>query len=162
MVRVPSWVHRPVARRGMPSQDWQPGWQGTGMLRPRRPSMSAYQQRVTGVPIAGGTAQTTVGSDGTATAQIAPQGLGTIWYPQQANVSTTTGPNDFSTCIIYLGASALANLQVGQSTSGGGDTVGLSVPALTPGGLLIAVWTGATPGDTATLSIIGVQDALAS
>lgn len=162
MVRVPSWVHRPVARRGVPSQDWQPGWQGTGMLRPRRPSMSSYQQRVTGVPIAGGTAQTTVGSDGTATAQIAPQGLGTVWYPQQANVSTSTGAADSSTCAIYLGAVALGTLQVGQSYAGGGDTIGLSVPALAPGGLLIAVWSDAVPGDLATLSIIGTQDALTS
>lgn len=163
MVRVPSWAHLPVAGRGRaPTTAWQPGWRGTGQMRPRRPSITSYGQRLTGVPIAGGTSQVTVKSDGTATAQIAPQGLGTIWYPQQANISTTTGAADNSTCAIFLGASALDVLQVGQSYAGGGDTVGLSVPALAAGGLLIAVWSGASPGDLATLSIIGTQDALTS
>jgi hypothetical protein len=162
MVRVPVWAHLPVARRGAPTTDWQPGWRGTGMRRPLRPAIGAYSQRLTGVPIAGATAQVTVQADGSATAQVAPQGLGTTWYPQQANISTSTGADDSSTCAIYLGASALNSLQVGQSYAGGGDTVGLSVPALTPGGLLIAVWTGGVPGDLATLSIIGTQDALSS
>jgi hypothetical protein len=62
---------------------------------------------------------------------------------------------------VYLGAIAAQNLQGGQSYAGGGDTVALSVPSMSPGQLLIAVWSGAIPGAIAAMNIIGTMDALA-
>jgi hypothetical protein len=93
---------------------------------------------------------------------IGPQALGTVWYPQAATISTTTGITDSSTANIFLGATNVNNLLVGASQQAGADTVGLSVPAITPGGLLIAVWTGGHHGDLATINIIGTMDALSA
>ena len=121
---------------------------------------SAFTQPVTGIPLTGGQAQTTVGAGGTAQVSVGPVGLGVTWYPAQANISTTTGALDTSTCSVYIGSIAVANLQGGQSYAGGGDTVALSVPSMTQGDLLIAVWSQANPGDLATLNIIGTMDAL--
>lgn len=139
---------------------WRPGLAGSGMQPIRRVPIGAYSQRVTGIILTGGQAQATVGGAGTATASIGPQGLGTVWYPAQATISTTTGAADNSTCAIYLGAIGAPNLLVGQSYAGGGDTVALAVPSLTPGGLLIAVWAGGHPGDAATINIVGTMDVI--
>ncbi len=159
MVRLPAGFHFPVAGRGGNKLAWRPGTSG-GMLRPRRPDISLYRSVTSGVPLSGGNVQGTVPASGTVTLKIGPQGLGTIWYPQAATVSSTTGAADNSTVAIYLGAQAQGNLQGGQSYAGGGDTIGLTTPALTPGALLIAVWTGANQGDTVSLNIYGTMDAL--
>jgi hypothetical protein len=97
---------------------------------------------------------------GTATVQLGPQGVGARWYLTQANVFTSTGPNDVSTVALYLGAAVLANLLGGSSYAGGQDTIGLNVRPLTPGDFVTAVWSGAHNGDTATLVLYGEQDAL--
>jgi hypothetical protein len=120
-----------------------------------------FVRQLQGIPLTGGQAVTTVSAGGTATVKIGPAGLGVVWYPNSANISTSTGAADNSTCSVYLGAIAAQNLQGGQSYAGGGDTVALSVPAMSPGQLLIAVWTGATPGAIAALNIIGTMDCLA-
>jgi hypothetical protein len=103
--------------------------------------------------------QTTV-SGGTATIQLGPQGNGTRWYLTQANVKTTTGTLDTSTVALYLGAQSQSNLLGGGSYAGGQDTIGLNVRPLTPGDLIIAVWSGANNGDIATLTLYGEQDVL--
>jgi hypothetical protein len=158
--RVPAWVHPQTAWGRSSSGAWRPGWLGTGQLRPVRPRVELYRQLVAGVPLTGGQAQSKVSAGGAATVSVGPQGLGTVWYPAQATISTTTGAADSSTCQIFLGAQGVNNLLVGQSYAGGGDTIALSVPALTPGGLLIAVWSGGHSGDLATVNILGTMDAL--
>jgi hypothetical protein len=120
-----------------------------------------FRVPVRGVPLTGGQVQGVIGSGGAATISVGPQGLGTIWYPQQATISTTTGAADASTCQIFLGALGVLTLLAGQSYAGGGDTIALAVPALTPGQLLIAVWAGGHHGDKCTVNIIGTMDALA-
>jgi hypothetical protein len=110
----------------------------------------------TGGAIYGGT----VTVPGTVTLSVGPQGLGNIWYPVQCVVSTSTGATDTSTCAVYLGSQAQQNLQGGQSYAGGGDTVSLSVQSMSPGDLLIAVWTGAVPGAIAAINVTGTMDAL--
>jgi hypothetical protein len=149
-----------VGGRGGHTGNWRPGYRGTGAQPITPVPMQAFSQVVQGVPLTGGQAQTTVSAAGTATVSIGPSGVGTIWYPAQCTVSTSTGAADTSTCAVYLGAQTQANLQGGQSYAGGGDVVALSVPALAQGQLLIAVWTGAKPGDLATINIIGTMDAL--
>ena len=105
-------------------------------------------------------AQTIIGGGGGGQVSIGPTGLGTRWYLTQANVQTTTGPNDVSTVALYLGLQTQANLLGGTSYAGGQDTIGLHVRPLTPGDLIIAVWAGGHPGDTATLTLYGDQDVL--
>lgn len=122
--------------------------------------MPAYRQSVQGIPLTGGQAQGVILAGGAGQAQITPQGQGTIWYPQQVTLSTTTGADDTSTCQVFLGVQGLPNTLVGQSYTGGGDTVALAVPALTPGNLLICQWSGGTPGDLCTMNVIGTMDAL--
>jgi hypothetical protein len=107
-------------------------------------------------------AQTTIGGGGSGTVRLGPTGLGTRWYLTQANVQTTTGPNDTSTVALYLGAQVQANLLGGTSYAGGQDTIGLHVRPLTPGDLITAVWTGGHAGDLATLTLYGDQDVLTS
>jgi hypothetical protein len=92
--------------------------------------------------------------------QLGPQGIGTIWYPQSAAVATTTGAADASTVTFYIGPLALLTEVGSQSYAGGGDNVGLAVPAMHPGTFLVAKWAGGHSGDLATLTIYGLQDAL--
>ena len=110
-------------------------------------------------PIAGGYGSAIVAA-GTATVKVGPMGVGTVWYPQAAAIATTTGANDTSTCALYLGPLGLQTLIGGQSYAGGGDSIGLAVPPLWNGYFIWAVWTGATNGDLATLTIYGEQDSL--
>ena len=127
----------------------------------RRVPQERFSRLLSAIPLTGGQGQAIVNGSGAARVSVGPQGLGTTWYPSQCTISTSTGANDISTCAVYLGSQAQQNLQGGQSYAGGGDTVGLSVVSMTPGDLLIAVWSGAVPGATAAINIQGTMDALA-
>jgi hypothetical protein len=140
---------------------WRIGAGGAGMQRIVSVPQQRFTQQIQGMPLTGGQVQTTVSAAGTATISIGPSGLGVVWYPAACNISTSTGAADNSTCSVYLGAIAAQNLQGGQSYAGGGDTVALSVPSMSPGQLLIAVWSGAVPGAIAAMNIIGTMDCLA-
>jgi hypothetical protein len=96
-----------------------------------------------------------------ATISVGPHGLGTTWYPVQCTISSSVGAADTSTCAVYLGSQVQQNLQGGQSYAGGGDVVALSVVSMTPGDLLIAVWTGGTPGSQVAVNVQGTQNVLA-
>jgi hypothetical protein len=113
-------------------------------------------------PLANNSVQTTVDGNGRAVAQIGPQGLGTRWWVAQANVQTSSGALDTSTVAIYLGAQIASNLLGASSYAGGQDTIGVHSRPLTPGDLITAVWSNATPGDIATLTVYGDQDVLAA
>jgi hypothetical protein len=123
------------------------------------PGQETYT-RVASAMLTQNTVQTTVGAGGAATVQIGPQGVGTRWYLAQANIQTTSGANDVSTCALYLGAQIQANLLGGTSYAGGQDTIGLQVRPLTPGDLVTAVWANGNPGDVATLTLYGEQEVL--
>lgn len=116
--------------------------------------------------ITGGYSAATVTAAGAAVVKVGPQGVGTVWYPQAAAISTTTGANDASTCALYLsplenGATVVPSTQIGgQSYAGGGDSIGLAVPPMWPGYFIVAVWAGAVPGDLASLAVYGTQDVL--
>jgi len=101
------------------------------------------------------------GSDSGAVLSVGPQGLGTVWYPAQVTISTTTGALDTSTALVYCGPPSVLTpaTLVGTVYSGNG-TVGLAVPSLSPGQVVTAAWTGAHPGDQAAVNIIGTMDAL--
>lgn len=88
-----------------------------------------------------------------------PQGLGTIWYPAQVTLSTTTGALDTSTALVYLGAQGIPITLVGTVFTGNG-TVALAIPSMSPGQVLIVTWAGGHPGDTAAFNIVGSMDAL--
>lgn len=148
------------ARRASTWLNWAPGYRGSGIQPSRQVPIGKYTGRLTGLPLSGGQAQGVISSAGAATLRVGPQGLGNIWYPAQATISTTTGAADNSTCEIFLGTLGLAINLVGQSYAGGGDTVALAVPPLSPGYFLIAVWSAATPGDQCAVNIIGTMDAL--
>jgi hypothetical protein len=160
MPRLPRGLHRYAGATGGNPALWRPGWRGTGRQPIRRVRIEAFTRRIQSVPLTGGQAQATVTAAGAAQCSTGPAGLGTVWYPAQATISTTTGAADNSTCQIFLGALGVNNLLVGQSYAGGGDTVALAVPSMTPGDLLIAVWAGGNPGDHATMNVVGTMDAL--
>jgi len=132
----------------------------TPRLRPATVPIEDYVDPVRG-PLQGGYGAATVAADGTAKITLGPQGAGTVWYPQSAAIATTTGANDASTCTFFVGPLALLTYTGSQSYAGGGDNVGLAVPALFPGTFLVAQWSGAKTGDLATLTLYGQQDVLA-
>lgn len=122
-------------------------------------AQQTYTSPIT-TPIAGGYGSGIVSAAGTVTVRVGPMGLGTIWYPQSVAIATTTGANDPSTCTIFVGPLGLQTQTGGASFSGGASSVGLPVPAIWPGYFVIGIWTGANPGDLATLTVYGQQSAL--
>jgi hypothetical protein len=152
--RLPPELQRAIAvnqrKAGQPVRPWR---------HPPATPVELYTQTVR-VPISNGVGQAIVSGSGTATVQAGPQGVGTVWYPQSAAIATTTGANDTSTCTLYVGPLALLTQVGSQSYAGGGDNIGLAVPALPPGYFIVAKWSGANPGDLATLTIYGQADQL--
>lgn len=159
MVRVPPGFHPQAARQGS-TLSWRPGLRGTGQQPIRRTPMAAYQGRISGVPLSGGSIQGIVPASGTLSLTSGPQGAGVVWYPAQAAISTTTGTLDTSTCQVYLGSQGVPVTLLGTLFPGGAGTLGIAIPSMTPGQYLIFTWTGATPGDTAGANVLGTMDAL--
>jgi hypothetical protein len=99
------------------------------------------------------------GSSGPLTLTAGPQGLGTVWYPAQVTLSTTTGSLDTSTALVYLGSQGVPITQVGN-VFGGNGVVALAIPSMSPGQVLIVTWSNGHAGDTAAFNIVGTMDAL--
>ena len=147
-----------IPPRAIPAGSWQAAGGVFAKLIPRAPvPIRRYGQRARAPIGNNGIDQTVIAAGGAGTASVGPQGWGTRWYPQQVTIATATGPNDTSTVTFYLGAIASSQI-VGTSSAGGGDTIGLAVPMMQPGDLLIAVWTGGNPGDWASMAVIGDQE----
>jgi hypothetical protein len=164
MVRFPrSWkaAFHPQARRGPSGLAYRPGWRGSGMQPITPTPITRYTGRISSIPLTGGQALAIVPASGAITLSVGPQGLGTVWYPVQVTLSTTTGALDTSTAQVYLGSGNVPNTLVGQVFSGNG-TVALAIPDMTPGQSLVVQWAGAHPGDTAAFNIIGTMDALST
>lgn len=150
MPRWPAGYHRPSAtlrNRG-----------GIARQIPRLP-LEAYTRKLSQIPLTGGQAQGIIPGGGALTLSIGPQGLGTVWYPVQVTLSTTTGPLDTSTALVYLGPLTTPATLVATLYSGNG-TAALAIPPMSPGQFLVVAWSGAHPGDTAAVNVIGTMDAL--
>lgn len=134
------------------------GLPGPFIFRPQTASMDDYSglQRMTIRP-GEGTETATVNAQGAAIVSVGPDGLNT-WYVSYAAISTTTGADDVSTAACIVGPIAAGIVPGGQSYAGGGDSIGLGNQQLKPGDYVTVVWTGGNPGDTATLTVNGVQD----
>ena len=162
MVRFPAgWgrAFHPQASRGPNGLAYRPGWRGSGMQPTVATPIGAYTGKITGVPLTGGQVQAAVPGSGSLRLSVGPSGLGTVWYPVQVTLSTTTGPLDTSTALVYLGPLISPTTLVGTVYSGNG-TVALAIPDMSPGQTLIISWTGAKSGDTAAANVIGTMDAL--
>ena len=142
------------------------GWRAAGFrfakqLRPQSVDVTAYTRvrraQIGGDGIAGGV----IGSNGTATVKVGPQGYGTRWYPNQLAVATASGANDTSTVAFYLNVIGPGGF-LAQSYAGGGDQPGIAVPEMQPGDLLYAVWSGGKNGDWCQLTVTGPMDVLVS
>jgi hypothetical protein len=133
----------------------------TPIRRPHTVPIWEYTMPVrTDIPNGYGTSVVSAG--GAATVTVGPQGVGTVWYPVLAAISTTTGTADASTCQLFVGPLSQLQLINGTSYAGGGDSIGLGVPPLRPGYFIVAVWAGGHTGDTAALAVYGTQDVLAA
>jgi hypothetical protein len=109
-----------------------------------------------------GFAQGIVGAGGSVTLHVGPAGYRTAWELAYASIGTTTGAADPATAEAFAqpyGTPSPA-WQVGQSYAAGGDQIGLPGLKLVTGEFLFIVWTGAKPGDTATLILTGIQTVL--
>ena len=116
--------------------------------------MLNYQTQVQSQIGGYGVGQSTVNGAGIAIVQVGPSGLGTLWFPQQAVLSTASGASDSSTAIGYLGppGEVAANILF-QSYAGGGDVQGIAVPTLQPGDVVtVPVGAELLPGLTDALN----------
>lgn len=152
-------VFHPQASRRGNALRWGPGYRGTGMQPMPATPVTRYRGRITGADLTGGQVQAVVPASGDLSLSVGPQGLGTVWYPVQVTLSTSTGPLDTATALVYLGPLVTPATLVGTVYSGNG-TVALAIPSLSPGQYLVIAWTGAHPGDTAAANVIGTMDAL--
>jgi hypothetical protein len=144
----------------IPAGSWQAARTGLRKLRiPDPVPISAYTRKVAVQIGNNGVFQGVIAAGGGSTVSAGPSGVGTRWYPQQITLATKTGAADTSTAVIYLGAIAPSNI-VATSQQAGGDVIGLAVPEMQPGDLLIAVWSGGTVGDWTQLAVIGQQEIL--
>jgi hypothetical protein len=134
---------------------------GAQVWRIPRVPVEAYTRRLTGLLLTGGQAQGIITGAGALTLSVGPQGLGNVWYPVQVTLSTATGVFDGSTANVYLGAQGVPITLVGTLYSGNG-TVALAIPPMTPGQVLIVVWSAGNPGDTAAMNVLGTMDALSA
>jgi hypothetical protein len=109
-----------------------------------------------------GFAQAVISAGGTAQVVLGPAGYQTRWELAQAAIGTTTGAADVATAEVFAQPyGPPANpWQVGQSYQAGGDQIGLAGVSLITGEVLIVVWAGGHPGDTATLVLSGTQTVL--
>lgn len=122
--------------------------------------VEAYTRKVR-TPIPDGYGAATIGSDGTATVTVGPQGVGSIWYAINAAGATSSGILDGSTCQIYMGPQGEQSLVNGIAPLAGGSfSIGLGGPALYPGSFIVAKWTGGKSGDLATLAVYGTLETL--
>jgi hypothetical protein len=136
------------------------GWglPGPGIGRPQTAPPESFGGRIQ-VALRGGegTRSGIVPASGIVSLSIGPDGTN-IWYPAYAALSTTTGALDSSTAQFKVGPYSQGIVPGGQSYSGGGDTIGLAGTRMAAGDYLTVVWTGATPGDAAMLTLVGTQD----
>jgi hypothetical protein len=158
MVRLPAGFHPQAVRNGNQLAN-MPGRGGSGMQPMTRVPIGAYRGKFSGVTLSGGQVQAAIPAGGGLTLSVGPQGIGTVWYPASATVSTTTGPLDTSTCRVYLGAQGVPTNLLATVFTGNG-TVAIAVPPMTPGQVLIFIWSGGHPADIAAANIVGTQDAL--
>lgn len=159
MVRVPAnW--RRLGQFNSPAQSGRTV--GVALRRVEATPLGAYSQIVRGVPISNGQAQGIIPAGGALTVTVGPSGLGNVWYPAQATVSTTSGLAglDLSNFNLYLGPAGIPIQLVGSSPGTG--TIALAIPPMSPGQFLIGTWSGARPGDLAALNVIGTMDAIAT
>ena len=134
------------------------GLAGPGIRRPVTAPMEAYAglQRVQ-IRYGEGTVAGIVPGSGTITLSAGPEGLNT-WYASYVAIMTSSGAADASTAALILGPISAGLVPGGQSYAGGGDSIGLAGQVLRPGDFVTVTWTGAKPGDTATLTVFGEQD----
>src|SRR5215469_322787 len=153
MVRLPpGWILHPYGQSGR--------GRSPQLRTIRRTDPRQYVVRLTGIPLQPAQAQALVPASGNVNLpSIGPTGLGNIWYPAQATVSTTTGVFDSSQFRLYLGSVNLPITLVGQC-QGGAGTIAVALPPMQPGQYLIGVLTGGHPGDLVAMNVIGVMDAL--
>lgn len=146
----------------MPRRDWYKALNAPAftMRRPASAGMETYSVHKPGVPLQGGQAQGFISAGGLLTLQIGPQGAGTVWYPAQVTTSTTSGVNDVSTCLIYMGAAGTPITLMGTLFPGGAGVLAVAFPPLTVGLFIIAKFSGAKPGDVAAVNVTGTMDYL--
>ncbi len=142
---------------------WAAAGPNTGKyVTPAPVPQQAYTRHVQAPIGLDGQVMGTIGAGGTVTLRAGPTGVGTSWELDQAGLSTSTGAADSSTVAVYSGPQAISSFFVAQSYAGGGSSVGLPGLALVPGEFVWAVWSGGTPGASATLKVTGQKNALAT
>lgn len=158
MVRLPPGFHPQAVRNGRMMAN-RPGLRGSGMQPMVPVPIGAYRGKFSGVTLSGGQVQAAIPASTNLTLSVGPQGIGTVWYPASATISTTTGPLDTSTCKVYLGVQGVPGALLATVFTGNG-TVAIAVPPMSPGQVLIFAWTGGHVGDIAAANVVGTQDAL--
>lgn len=109
----------------------------------------------------------TLDASGNGLAVCGPTGIGNVWTPTQVAVSTTTSAST-PEAFLYLGpllpVAALKALlgtpqisQLGGTSVGSNDSIGLTGVQVPQGQALIVQWAGGDPGATAIMTVTGNQ-----
>jgi hypothetical protein len=154
---VQAWSPFPLPKRAYPGAGRGRGGMNPVRLRSAPPDL--FDTISPQLGIEGAQAQGVIGANGTATLSAGPTGLGTVWYPASAVVSTSLGVVDPSTATIYVGPSGQPTLQQGSIFTGNG-VLALALPSMSPGLSIIAKWTGGTPGTPVYMNVTGTMTAL--
>lgn len=127
-VALPPGFHPQAARTPGAQLHYGPGWAGTGMQPIARVPMTAYTGRVSGVPLTGGQAQTTVPSGtitGSATSPTTFQILASLTIPAGVTVvawtvtlSGTLGAGDANNFAVRIQSGATVATSVNAGAAG--------------------------------------------
>lgn len=136
-----------------------------GPVRPPAPPAPPVARTMGALLTTGATG--TLDASGNGLAVCGPSGIGNVWTPAQVAVSTTTSVST-PEAFLYLGpllpVAALRALlgtpqitQLGGTSVGSNDSIGLSGIQVPQGQALIVQWTGGDPGATAIMTVTGNQ-----
>lgn len=118
-----------------------------------------------------------VNASGQAAAMLGPQAVGERWTVQQVQISTSSQAGQIPYVIqqaagspipppppivaqVWLAIAGQQVHQLGQTTAGGQDAIGIDWAPVETGEQIAVVWFGAAPGDNANALIRGLKTVL--
>lgn len=102
----------------------------------------------------------TLDGSGNGTVKVGPRAHGVTWQPSTASIKMTGDvPTGVATVLLYAGSSATDDNFVDSTYDVSNDSTDrVNGQQLVLGQYVWAVWSGGTPGATATLTVNGTQE----
>lgn len=153
----------PRLRLPIPVRAYPGAGVGRGTMSPTRAAtapVELYRSSVQ-VPLTGAQAVGVIPDSGSLELSVGPTGLGTVWYPAAAAISSSVSPYDPTSSVsVYVGPATVPSTLQGQILLGGIGVVALAIPQLTPGSFITVEWTDATVGSIVSVNVTGTAQML--